>query len=299
MSRTPKHIAALVAAVLCVLQLTAQELNCKVTINSDQIQGTNKSVFETLQKATTEFMNNTRWTDYEYETGERIDCSVFIIVNNYSGSTFDAEIQIQASRPVFNSNYKTPIFFYNDKKLVFSYNEGDPLSFDETYFGNNLTQVLAFYAYLVIGTDCDSFSKLGGTPFFRKAESIVNQAQSTSETGWRAFEDSHNRYALINNILDDVAKPYREFFYTYHRNGMDEMSFGIEKSRAKIAESIPVLKSVYKARPSMIIISEFVECKMDELVQIFSKGTATERKTVYETLSYLAPTMQNRFESLK
>ena len=289
----------LVLAWLGVLAMSAQELNCKVTINSDQIQGTNKSVFETLQKAATEFMNNTRWTGYEYEISERIDCSIFIIVNNYTGSTFESEIQIQASRPVYNSSYKTPIFHYNDEKLIFSYNEGDPLSFDETFFGNNLTQVLAFYAYIIIGTDCDSFSKLGGTPFFRKAENIVNQAQGTSEAGWRAFEDSHNRYALINNILDDVAKPYREFFYTYHRNGLDEMNIAMEKSRAKIADNIPVLKTVYKSRPSMIIISEFVECKIDELVNIFSKGTSTERKTVYETLSYLAPTMQNRIDALK
>ena len=296
-----------IAHFLLTLALTAgslapawgQELNCKVTVNADQIQGTNKSVFETLQKSLTEFMNDRRWTDYEYQTAERIDCSILLLVNTYSGSTFSAELQVQASRPVYNSTYKTPIFSYNDKNLVFSYNENDPLSFDETSFGNNLTEVLAFYALVIIGTDNDSFSRLGGTACFRRAENIVNQAQSTSETGWRAFEDTRNRYALISNLLDEMVKPYREFFYEYHRLGLDEMCISAEKSRAKIAEGLPALKNVYKARPSVIIVSEFVETKVDELVNIFSKGTSEERKNAYEVLSYIAPTMQNKLSALK
>lgn len=294
-----RHILGCLFLLTNLLAAQAQELNCKVTVNADQIQGTNKSVFETLQKSLTEFMNDRRWTEYEYQTHERIDCSMLILVNSYSGNTFSAELQVQANRPVFNSNYKTPIFSYNDKNLVFSYNENDPLSFDETTFGNNLTEVLAFYALVIIGTDNDSFSRLGGTPCFRRAENIVNQAQSTSESGWRAFEDNQNRYALINNLLDDVVRPFREFFYEYHRLGLDEMGISPDKSRTKIAEGLPVLKSVYKSRPSVIIVSEFVETKIDEIVNIFSKGSPEERKTAYEILNYIAPTMQNKTAALK
>ena len=295
-----RHILLLFALILGSLgSVQAQELNCKVTVNADQIQGTNKSVFETLQKALTEFMNDRRWTEYEYQTNERIDCSLLILVNTYSGNTFSAELQVQANRPVWGSNYKTPIFSYNDKNLVFNYNENDPLSFDETSFGNNLTEVLAFYALVIIGTDNDSFSRLGGTNCFRRAENIVNQAQSTSESGWRAFEDNKNRYALINNLLDDVVRPYREFFYEYHRLGLDEMGISPDKSRKKIADGLPVLKTVYKSRPSVIIVSEFVETKADEIVNIFTKGSTEERKTAYEVLNYVAPTMQNKIAALK
>lgn len=289
----------ILASILIVGIAQAQELNCKVTINSDQIQGTNKSVFEALQKAVTEFMNERQWTDYEYQVSERIECSLYIVVKTYSSNTFSAELQIQANRPIYNSSYKSPIFSFTDKNFNFNYTEGDPLNFDATSFGKNLTEVLAYYAYIIIGTDCDSFSKLGGTPFYRKAEQIVNQAQSTNESGWKAFEDNKNRYALINNILDEVVTPYREYFYTYHRLGLDEMSLSADKSRTRIVEGLPILKTVYKSRPSVIIINEFVETKMDEIINIYSKASSQERKDAYEILSYIVPTMQNSLSALK
>lgn len=285
--------------LLLPVLVTAQELKCTVTVNSDQISGTNKSVFESLQTAVYEFMNNRQFTDYQYDEKERIECSLYIIVNKYTDNFFTAEIQVQATRPVYGSNYKSPIFAYNDKQFGFSYAEGNPLTFDISTFGDNLTEVLAYYAYIIIGTDCDSFSKLGGTKFFNMAEQIVNQAQSTSEAGWKAFEDNHNRYALITNILDEVSRPYREYFYTYHRLALDNMYKSADKSRATIIEGMPVLKDCYKARPSMIIINEFTDAKFDEIINIMSKGSKEERQTAYDILSYIAPTEQERLGNLK
>ncbi len=295
-----KIVSILSIMLFCVtLCVQAQELNCKVTVNSEQIQGTNKSMFEALEKAITEFMNDRQFTEYKYEQKEKIECSLYIVVSNYSANYFTSEIQVQANRPVFGSNYKSPIFSFNDKTLNFSYAEGDQMTFDLTSFGNNLTEVLAFYAYIIIGTDCDSFSKYGGDYAFRMAEQIVNQAQSTNEKGWKAFEDNHNRYALINNILDDATKPYREYFYTYHRLGLDQMFKTADNGRATIVEGMPVLKSCYKARPSMIIISEFAETKAQEIVNILSKGSSDERRQVYDIMSYVAPTSNDMLDGLK
>lgn len=284
----------------CCSLLPAQELNCKVTVNSDQIQGTNRSIFDALQQSITEFMNERRWTDYEFLTEERIECSLYLVVKNYNNSnSFASELQVQSTRPIYNSNYKSPIFSFKDPTVSFSYNEGDALTFDETSFGNNLTEILAYYAYIIIGTDCDSFAPLGGTPAYKKAENIVNLAQSTNEQGWRAFEDGRNRYALITSILEDVAKPYRQYVYTYHRLGLDEMGISADKTRAKITQEIPALKEIFKEHPSNIIINAFFETKLDELINIYSKGTVAERKTAYDNLSYILPTLQHKLEPLK
>ena len=294
-----KQIILFLLGYLTCATLSAQELNCKVTVNADQIQGTNRTVFESLEKSITEFMNERRWTDFEYLTEERIECSVYLIISHQSGNSFAGEMQVQSTRPVHNTNYKSPIFSFKDQNVEFSYYEGDALTFDETSFGNNLTEMLAYYAYIIVGTDCDSFALMSGTPFYKKAEDIVNQAQSTNTKGWRAFEDGRNRYALITSIVDDIAKPYREYLYTYHRLGLDEMTISPDKSRNKINDNLTILKEIYKERPSNIIVSEFAETKLDELINVYSKATPTERKNAYDILSYLVPTLQHRMDALK
>lgn len=294
-----KQIILFLLGCLTCATLSAQELNCKVTVNADQIQGTNRTVFESLEKSITEFMNERRWTDFEYLTEERIECSIYLIISHQSGNSFAGEMQVQSTRPVHNTNYKSPIFSFKDQNVEFSYYEGDALTFDETSFGNNLTEMLAYYAYIIIGTDCDSFALMSGTPFYKKAEDIVNQAQSTNTKGWRAFEDGRNRYALITSIVDDIAKPYREYLYTYHRLGLDEMTLSPDKSRNKINDKLTILKEIYKERPSNIIVSEFAETKLDELINVYSKATPTERKNAYDILSYLVPTLQHRMDALK
>lgn len=295
-----KIFCTLLLLISSLLLGIANELNCKVTVNADQISGTSKSIFETLEKAITEFVNERQWTDFEYAVEERIECSMMIIVNNYNNGAFSCNLQIQANRPVYGTNYKSPVYSFNDPNFAFIYNENDPLNFDETSFSQNLTAVIAYYAYMIIATDLDSFSPLGGSSIYKKAENIVNQAQSTNESGWRAFEDNQNRYAIISNILDDAMTDCRKYIYTYHRLGLDEMAISPAKSRATITEGLKTLKTVYKNHPSSsVVLTPFLEAKLDEIINIYSKGSTDECNTAYDVLSYIIPTSQHRYNSLK
>ena len=296
-----KKILSTLLLFICFITLGfAGELNCKVTVNSDQIAGTSKSIFTTLEKSITEFVNERQWTDHEYAVEERIECSMMILVNNYNNGSFSCNIQVNANRPVYGTNYKSPVYSFNDAHFAFNYNENDALNFDENSFSDNLTAVLAYYAYMIIASDLDTFSPLGGTTIYKKAESIVNQAQSTNENGWRAFEDSGNRYAVISNILDDALTEYRKYLYTYHRLGLDEMSIAAAKSRTTITEGLKTLKTVYKNHPSSsVVLTPFLEAKLDEIINIYSKGSNEECNTAYDVLSYIIPTSQHRFNSLK
>jgi len=294
-----KKIASLVFILLCFsYHAYSQELNCNITINSDQVQGTNKSVFNTLQKSVSEFVNNRKWTEMSFLTNERIECTMTIIVKSVEGDNFTAEIQVQSRRPVYNSNYNTTLFNFKDNDFTFTYKEFEPLEWNESTISSNLTAVLAYYAYIIIGYDMDSFSRLGGTPFFQAAENIVNSAQGNNLPGWKAFESSRNRYALVNNLTDEAFKNFRNFFYEYHRLGLDEMSNNPVNARARIAQGIPVLRETNRARPSAIVISTFLDAKSDELINIFSKGTDKEKALVVEILSDVNPTQTQKYEQI-
>ncbi|MBP6611435.1 MAG: DUF4835 family protein [Paludibacter sp.] len=278
--------------------LFAQELKCNVTLNSDMIQGTNKSVFSTLQKSISEFVNNRKWSEQTYTTTERIDCSMNIIVKKVEGDQFSAEIQIQSRRPVFNSSYNTTLLNFKDNDFTFEYKEFDQLEMNETTITSNLTAVLAYYSYLIIGYDMDSYSRLGGSPFFEAAERIVSSAQSADLPGWKAFESSKNRYALINNITDEAFKKFRNFFYEYHRIGLDEMAINMTNARQRIFTGLPLVREANRARPSAIIISSFMDAKNDELISIFSKATENEKKEAVQILSDINPTAIDHYEKI-
>ncbi|MFV0471935.1 MAG: DUF4835 family protein [Paludibacteraceae bacterium] len=291
------------AIVICFLLVTScsafsQELNCNVQINSSKIQGTNKTVFSTLQKAIAEFMNNRRWTDLSFSKDERIDCSINIILNVVESENFGAEIIVQARRPVFNSSYNSTLLNFKDNAFNFTYKEYDPLEFNPNDISLSLTATLAYYAYLIIAYNMDSFSRFGGNPYFQQAENIVNQAQSKDWTGWKAFENNKNRYALINNIMDEAFKKYREYFYEYHRLGLDIMVDNSTNGRAKIADNIQLLREANRARPSAIVISSFLDAKTDELINIFKQGTTQEKEKVIEILTDVNPTGISRYEEI-
>jgi hypothetical protein len=280
-------------------QIYAQELNCTISLNSDQVQGSNKSVFNTLQKSMSEFLNNRKWTELTFANTERIECSMNIIVKKVESDIFTCEIQIQSRRPVYNSSYNSPLFNFKDNDFTFSYKEFDQLEFNNNTITSNLTGVLAYYAYIIIGYDMDSFTRLGGTPSFQSAESIVNAAQGADlGNGWKAFDSDKNRYALINNILDEAFKKYREYFYEYHRLGLDEMTDNAANARARIAEGLPLLREANRARPSAIVISSFLDAKNDELINIFSKATTKEKTDAVEVLSDINPTQSSRYEKI-
>jgi hypothetical protein len=278
--------------------LPAQELNCNLTINSDQIQGSNKSVFNTLQKSATEFVNNRRWTELSYAQQERIDCNMNIIIKKVEGDVFTAEIQIQSRRPVFNSSYNTTLFNFRDNDFVFSYKEFEVLEFNENSISSNFTAVLTYYVYIILGYDMDSYSRMGGTPFFQMAERIVTASQSLDLPGWRAFESSRNRYALVNNLTDEAFRKFRSFLYDYHRLGLDEMTINMTNARARIIAGLPVLRETNRSRPSAIAIATFLDAKTDEMINIFKGATDQEKKSAVEILTDVNPTQSQRYETI-
>ena len=296
-----KSILALALALVVGVQ--AQELRCSVTVNSDKIEGSSKEVFETLRKSIEEYMNNNRWTNMTYAEFEKIECNMMILVNKVEGNLFTCEMTIQSKRPVYGTTYTTPLLNFRDKNFNFTYQEYDRIEWQQNQFTTNLTAMLAYYCYLIIGHDQDSFQRLGGTPYFQQCEEIVNVCQSASmegveQSGWRAFDSNRNRYALINNLLDDAFKKYRNFYYEYHRLGLDEMSSNLKNARARIAEGMPTLKEAYRSRPATYVINTFLDAKADELVDIFSKGTDKEKKDVYELLMDIDATRQNTYDRI-
>lgn len=293
----------LIAALCMVSWVSAQEINCTVTVNSDLTEGSNKQIFETLKKSIEEYMNHNRWTNMTYAEQEKIECSMMLVVKQVSGNAFTCEMTLQSRRPVYGSTYTTPLLNFKDNAFNFTYQEFDRIEYQQNQFTTNLTAMLAYYCYLIIGHDQDSFQRLGGTPFFQQCEEIVNACQSASmdgseQKGWLAFDSNRNRYALINNLLDEAFKKYRSYYYEYHRLGLDEMINNVTNGRARIANGLPVLKEAYRARPATYVINTFLDAKADELVDIFSKGTDNEKKEVYELLMDIDPTRQTTYDKI-
>lgn len=298
-----RKIVSTIALALICSTLLGQELRCTVTINSDQVPGSNKELFNTLKQSIEEYVNTMRWTNMTFQEKERIECSMLLVVKSVQDNVFTCEFTCQSRRPVFGSSYYTPLLNIKDNNFIFTYQEYDRLDYQQHTFTTNLTALLAYYSYLIIGHDMDSFSKLGGTPYFQSCESIVNSAQSASldnaeAEGWKAFASNRNRYALISNIMDEAFKKYRLFYYEYHRHGLDEMATNVANGRARIAKEIAVLKEVYNARPATYVINTFLDAKNEELVNIFEQGTTDEKKQVYELLMDIDPTRQTTYNRI-
>ncbi len=288
--------AAIVAAAGTA---SAQELRCQVEVNSQQIEGTNKSVFETLQSSITDYMNENRFSTATFSPNERIECRMYLTVAEYEGDRIKGDLQVQVSRPVYNSTYTTTLLNFKDSKIDFEYKEGDPLVYNETSQQSNLTAILDYYAYLFLGIDFDSFSPQGGQAFYDRAQSVVQAAQSTGEVGWRAFEDTKNRAAVLSSFTDNNTSGIRRLLYNYHRKGLDEMVTSPDKGRAVITESLKEIQTVYKNAPMSVALSMFRDAKLDELVNIYSKAPQSEREEVYELLQPIYPTDIERLEKIK
>ncbi len=295
-----KHIIIVLLAYLFCITLSAQELNCNVTVNADKIEGSNKQVYTTLQTTIKEFMDAQQWTQMNYTSDERIDCNISLIVNSYNDDVMSCILQVQASRPVHSSTYTTTLLNFRDNNFNFTYREFDPIELNTNTYESNLSALLAYYAYIIIGLDMDSFEKLGGDPVFNMAEQLVSLSQNRSNEieakGWKAFEDDRNRYALISQLRDDRFKPFREFFYTYHRQALDQMYSNVGNSRAKIAEGIPIIRELNRMQPSAIILVAFLDAKKDEIINIFAKkGSEKEKTSVHEILSDVDPTSSDDY----
>lgn len=286
----------------------AQELRCTVTVNADLIEGSSKELFTSLQTALTDVMNNTKWTGLTIAESERIECSLMLIVSSVNDEGIvSCDMTLQSRRPVWGTSYQTPLLNLKDQNFKFSYQLGDRIEYNPSTYTTNLAALTAFYAYLIIGTDMDSYERNGGTSYFQVCENIVTQAQSATagkeseSKGWglgRTHETARSRFTLISNLMDEAFKPYRNFFYEYHRIGLDQMQANVDNARAGIADGIQVLKQCYQARANAIIISVFTDTKCDELVSLFSQGTTTEKKQVYDLLVAIDPTRSNTYDAI-
>jgi hypothetical protein len=285
---------------LYLIPARAQEFLCDIQVTTRQIEGTDKRVFESLQKALFEFINQRRWTPYAFRNEERIECSMLInITEKVSSDVFKATISVVARRPAYKTSYNTVMLNYIDKDFQFEYVENQNIEFNETTFTDNLTSVIAYYLYIILGLDFDSFSLYGGTPFFEKAEAIVNMAQNTTETGWKAYESQRNRYWMVENYLNNAYSGLRKFMYEYHRKGLDEMSDKVDLSRAKIAESMKLLQQVYNERPGLFVLQLLIDSKRDEFVNIFKNGTPTEKTSVVNILKEIDPANSSSYQQIQ
>lgn len=287
----------------CHTTASAQELNANVTVNHQQVQQTSTGVFEALENALKAFMNERQWTNLQFKTQERINCNFAITITKYKDSenSFECKMTVQSSRPVFNSNYSTTVFNTQDVNFNFTFQEYDKLDFRTDVIDNDLTAMMAYYAYLIIGLDMDTMAPEGGTDFLRTAQTICNNAQTLTKSakGWKAFDDGKNRYAIINDYLDNAMQPFRQMQYKYYREGLDIMTESPERGRAAITDALALLKQAHANKSLSMLPQLFTEYKRDELVGIYQgKGTAKDKESIYETLSSINASQNSYWNKL-
>lgn len=292
------------ALVLFPGRVSSQELKCNVQIVSQSIQGTNKQVFQTMQTAIYEFMNNMNFTNHVYQFDERIECNfMFNITDQLSADEFKGTLTIQSRRPIYSTNIHTTMLNFVDNNVHFRYVEFEPLEWDPTQHISNLTALLAYWAYMIIGLDYDSFGFMGGTPFYQQAENIVQNAQNAREGGWKPFEslDHKNRYWLVTDILNDGYKPIRQFNYAYHRLGLDMMDAKVNEGRGTIAENLDHLLRVYREKPDPFIywLQLILDAKSDEMINIFSESFTEEKMRVIRILQEIDPANKTKYDKIK
>ena len=292
-----------ILALLAVLGVHAQELQVKVSVNHSQIQGTDNSVFENLQQTIEQFMNERAWTDLQFQKNERIQCNLNLTVNKYlrDENRFECTALIQANRPVFNAAYNTTLYNNRDANFNFVFQQFDQLNFAEENIDNQLTALLAYYALLMIGLDLDSFAPMGGTDVLQRCLVLVNNAQNLGFTGWKSFEDNRNRFAVINDYMDEGMKPFRQLQYDYYRKGLDEMTNNAERGRTEISAALENdLKQAHENKPLSLLPQIWTDYKKDELANIYKgKGTQKEKQRIYDILMGLNASQNNSWEAIK
>ena len=292
-----------ILALLAVLGVHAQELQVKVSVNHSQIQGTDNSVFENLQQTIEQFMNERAWTDLQFQKNERIQCNLNLTVNKYlrDENRFECTALIQANRPVFNAAYNTTLYNNRDANFNFVFQQFDQLNFAEENIDNQLTALLAYYALLMIGLDLDSFAPMGGTDMLQRCLVLVNNAQNLGFTGWKSFEDNRNRFAVINDYMDEGMKPFRQLQYDYYRKGLDEMTNNAERGRTEISAALENdLQQAHENKPLSLLPQIWTDYKKDELANIYKgKGTQKEKQRIYDILMGLNASQNNSWEAIK
>lgn len=296
----PKLVSAF-CFLLCACSLHSQDLNARVTVNADQIQLADKSIFKDLERSILEFLNNRKWTQDKVTNEERLNCTfVFIIEQFTAPDYFKGSLQIQATRPVYGSSYNTILLNLKDDKIEFRFNSFQPIDFNENSFTSNLSAILGYYTYVMLGLDYDSFGENGGASFFQKAQIIVNNAQSASESGWQAFDQpaNRNRYWLVDNLTNGRFKEYHAAWYNYHRKGLDQMSTDLMAGRKNVITSLEQLKKIFKLSNNLYMMTTWFQSKADELVLMYKEADPADKNRIVELLNEISVQNQNKWATI-
>jgi hypothetical protein len=288
----------LIFLLLIVSKIYAQELNCSLVVNAQQTGNENVQVFKTLEKQLNEFVNNITWTNKSFKPQERINCSMVITIQNYDSDLFQGTLQIQSSRPVFNSSYSTPVYSFNDRDFTFRYLEFQNLVFNPNQFESNLVSVLAFHIYMILGLDADSFQLHGGDDHFKQAQTILNFSQQENYKGWKVEDGNQTRYILIDNMLSPTFEEFRTAMYAYHLKGLDEMSTNPKKGKAQISDAIQELNAMNSRRPNSFLMRVFFDAKAQEIQDIFSDGPSVDITDLVSILTKIAPTHASKWRNI-
>lgn len=292
-----KIVSLLLLLFVGVVQ--AQQLNCSIQINADKVTNSNQQIFKNLKTSVSDFVNKTDWTGDDYKQNEKIECSMVITVNSYDSNQFSGTIQVQSTRPIFNSTYASPVFNYNDTDFSFRYIEFENLQFNPSNFDSNLVSVLAYYSYMILGFDADTYSLMSGNKSFEVAQQIVSVAQQSGNKGWSQSDGNQNRYFLVTDVLSGTFDAYREALYQYHREGLDTMSTDLKGSKDKVISSINSLLTIYKIRPNAFLTRVFFDAKVDEIVSILSGGPKVSLSETIDTLNKLSPLNTAKWSAIK
>lgn len=285
---------------LLTFTVTGQELNCVITVNSDQVSQTNQQIFRTLERSLNDFVNKNKWTNRVYKENERVNARMFITVNKYESNRFEANIQIQSSRPVFNTSYESPVFNYKDNQFNFEYIEFQPLIYNQNVFTSNLVGVMAYYVYIILGLDADTFALEGGTDFYKEAQKIVTQAQGSNFSGWsQSATDNRTRFVLVDNLLSNTFREYRIAMYNYHRKGLDILGDNNSTGKQVISGSMRLFETLIQRRPNAFLIQTFFDAKSEEILNIFSDGPKVDVVALKTTLNKVAPFYSSTWNEIK
>ncbi len=294
-----RKILSVLFACLFSFQVTSQELNAQVIVNSDLVNQTNQQIFKTLERTLNEFINTQAWTEQVFLNQEKITCSFVFNLSAYSNDQFEATLQVQSERPVYQTNYDSPVLNFLDKDITFSYQEFQPLFFNESSFESNLISLISFYAYVIIGLDADTFLQNGGSRYFEKARQVVNLAQSSVRKGWKPGDGLRNRFWLIDSLRSNTFKEYRQTMYNYHRSGLDQMTNDPIAGKKALMLSIQDLEPLFQRRPNAFLLQLFFDAKVEEIVNLFQEGPKIDFKKTEDVLKKIAPFFGGRWKKIK
>ena len=294
-----KLLTYIILFLTSITIIYGQELNCQVTVNADRVQTTERNIFRDMEISFQQFMNNNKWTNDVFQSHEKIDCNLNITIESMpSIGSFNATVQVQAARPVFDTNYETLLLNFADREWQFEYVESMPLEYYANTFNNNLVSMLSFYAYIILGLDYDSYGLLAGEPYYTVAQDIVTLAQSSNRVGWQAFDSNRNRYWLVENLINQQMEGIRQGLYYYHRMGLDRFITSPDEARNEILNVLKELQKVKDIKPNAIIVISFFDAKTDEIIRIFSEGNIQIRREAYNILTEIDPTKTEKYQMI-